>query len=104
MIDDVEKYKIEHYMNQGANPLVVERFEDHPRHKLDPQLEQERLTGNYKFKVCEPKHRKLNMLCPPCINSDLVNSHTNKNLSVPVFKIDLSTPYPSCTLDEKAKL
>jgi DNA-directed RNA polymerase subunit beta len=35
----IEKYEIEHYLNQGTNPLQEERLEDHPRHKLDPQLE-----------------------------------------------------------------
>lgn len=76
MIDEIEKLEIEHYLNQGENPLDVASnlrsgaldIKDHPRHKLDPSLEQERLTGNFKFKVCEPKNHRLNLVCPPCIN------------------------------------
>jgi hypothetical protein len=29
-------------------------FPNHPRHKIDHMLEEERVTGNFKFKVCEP--------------------------------------------------
>ena len=50
VLDEIEKLEIEHYLNQGPNPLVQEdtndykgstqsTFQDHPRHKLDPALE-----------------------------------------------------------------
>lgn len=56
-MDEIEKLEIEHYLNQGLNPLDVSsggasNFKDHPRHKLDPSLEEEKGRGNYKFKVC----------------------------------------------------
>ena len=68
IIDEIEKIEIEHYLNEGENPLNPEEYHprhgkynatssiksssDHPRHKIDPALEEERLSGNYKFEVC----------------------------------------------------
>lgn len=110
-MDEIEKLEIEHYLNQGQNPLDVSsgasNFKDHPRHKLDPSLEEEKVRGNFKFKVCEPKHHRLNLLCPPCINEDQMKSHQEKS-KVPVVTIDLpqarSKAVPARNLDPKAKL
>jgi hypothetical protein len=89
-------------LRSGASDI-----KDHPRHKLDPSLEEERWRGNYKFKVCEPKHHRLNLLCPPCINEDQIKSH-QKKAKVPVVTISLPQGIPkaapSRNLDPKTKL
>ncbi len=75
-------------------------------------LEEERLTGNFKFKVCDPSKSKLHALCPECINEDQIKSHrmkphmpppsTRPLTQRPVYtvKIDLSQS-PN---DEKSRL
>ena len=47
IMDEIEKIEIESYLNQGPTNEMY-----HPKHKIDPEVEKERLEGNYKFKVC----------------------------------------------------
>jgi len=43
VIDEIERLEIEHYLNQGPNPLLAggdsmgaADRSDHPRHRIDP--------------------------------------------------------------------
>lgn len=65
IMDEMEKIDIENYLNRGGAG-------EHPKHRIDPEVEKERVTGNFKFKVCPPERQRQDAVCVDCINKDQI--------------------------------
>eukprot|EP00347_Sterkiella_histriomuscorum_P010946 403374329 len=89
--DDVERYEIEQYLNQGKGNFLDDvsqkhHYEnktlsrpqvelDHPHHVLDPQLEAIKDKGNFKFQVVDVEKEKDDLKCENCINHSMIIQH-----------------------------
>jgi hypothetical protein len=53
----------------GDSVLGVE----HPRHRIDPQIDNFKEQANFKYEVQEPEKQHHGLVCASCINRELVH-------------------------------